>query len=117
MQTFRPSPNDNYISLDHELTISKLMLEQPYRWNDILLVAPFNSTAVQEILKIHLPQFVHSHMVDKPIWTNHNSAKFSVKLAFDFIMSQQNNQTLQNSPLTKNKLEKVLKYISRFKIV
>lgn len=60
---------------------------------------------VQEIIKIHLPQAVNSHithMTDKPIWVNHHSGNVFVKSAYNFIISQQNSQPISNSPFSKS---------------
>lgn len=62
--------------------MSELTLEEPRRWNTLLLQALFSYETVREIEKIPRAQYDFHNLRDSIKWRHHPSGILSVKLAY-----------------------------------
>lgn len=86
-----PNPTTNWI--EPNLRVVELTLEEPRRWNTILLQTLFSLEHAQEISKIPLSNYNFSSINDKIKWKHHYSRNFSVKLTYTALLSPTANQT------------------------
>lgn len=82
MNTHIPEPNSDNPIIDLSLKVVDLTLEEPRRWNSLLLHTLFSPHSVQEILKIPLLRHNFSQVQDKIKWTHHYSGNYSVKSSY-----------------------------------
>ena len=80
---FKPKPNPNLIGL-LEFCVADLISSEDRSWNRHLMEDLFDSTSVQCILSIHLPQI---NSFDKWIWAPSSAGLFSVKSAHELSFS------------------------------
>lgn len=89
---------------DLHLRVSELTLEEPRRWNTILIQALFSQESVVEIQKIHLTQYHFHNQSDFPRRIHHSSGKFFVKSADAAIILQSNEQNESHPTIDWKKL-------------
>lgn len=89
-----PSPLSPLLPQDSPLRLFELTLEEPGRWNLLLLQALFSQETVNEIEKIHLAQYQFHNTRDTFKWTHHSNWTFLVS-AYATISIQSN---VANSP-------------------
>lgn len=77
-----PIPNPNYFPIDPTMLVSELILEEPRRWNVLLLNAIFSEHTSREKQKIPLANHRFHHIPDKIKWIHHSSGVFSVKSVY-----------------------------------
>ncbi|KAF5469211.1 hypothetical protein F2P56_013300, partial [Juglans regia] len=65
-----------------DLRVAELTLENPRRWNMLLLNTLFSSKTIAAIQRIRLSQYQFHNIHDQPKWKHHSSGKYSVKSAY-----------------------------------
>lgn len=68
-----PIPSSSEILKDSTLRVSELMLEEPRRWNIMLLQALFSEETAKEIEKIPLALYNFQNLRDEVKWIHHSS--------------------------------------------
>lgn len=107
LPTLRPTPNPNNPINEIDIKVAELTLEEPKRWNILLLQALFNTDFVNIILKIPLSSFNYFSIPDKVTWLHHSTGNFSVKLAYDTMIKIQISPQMQEINVTFKKLWKL----------
>lgn len=99
-----PKPSLDIIRIDPHMRVSKLVLEEPRRWNTILLETLFSQTTVNEIEKTPLAQHQFHNIIDNLKWLHHSIGKLSVKSAYVALTIQSNTTTSLHPPTIWKKL-------------
>lgn len=82
MNSLKPQPNSNNLPIDTDMKVSELALEEPRRWNSLLLQTLFKPESVITIMKIPLSTLNFKTCRDKAELIHHASDNFSVKSTY-----------------------------------